>query len=62
MAMILEFPETLPPARRPNVRRSKPTAEIILFPGVRYERWDEAPSGNEARASAIIRDRLQLVE
>jgi hypothetical protein len=62
MAMILEFPETLPPARRRNIRRSKPTAEIILFPGVRYHRRDEAPAGNEAQSSAIIRDRLQLVE
>jgi hypothetical protein len=62
MAMILEFPETQPPARRRSVQRSKPTAEIILFPGVRYERWAETQGGHEAESSAIVRDRLQLIE
>jgi hypothetical protein len=62
MAMILEFPEPQAPMRRRAVKRDKPTGEIILFPGVRYERWDEAPAGHEAQSSAIIRDRLQLVE
>jgi hypothetical protein len=62
MAMILEFPDTQVPARRRPMRRGKPTAEIILFPGVRYEHWNEASAGHEAPSSAIVRDRLQLVE
>jgi hypothetical protein len=62
MAMILEFPEMQVPARRRSVQRSKPTAEIILFPGVRYERWAETQAGHEAESSAIVRDRLQLIE
>jgi len=48
--------------RRRSVQRGKPTAEIILFPGVRYERWAETQAGHEAPSSAIVRDRLQLVE
>jgi len=61
MAMILDFPEMHVAPRRRPARRSRPTAEIILFPGVRYERWDEAPAGSDAQ-TAIVRDRLQLVE
>jgi hypothetical protein len=62
MATILDFPEMQVPARRRPARRGKPPAEIILFPGVRYERWDEASAEAEASRSTVIRDRLQLVE
>jgi hypothetical protein len=62
MATILDFPETQVPARRRPVRRGKSSAEIILFPGVRYERWDDAPAVHEATRSSIVRDRLQLIE
>jgi hypothetical protein len=62
MAMILEFPEMQVSARRRPIRRGKPSAEIILFPGVRYERWSDELDEHATRSPAVIRDRLQLVE
>ena len=64
MAQILSF-------RTPEYRSSGGTspragvaAEVIIFPGVRYERWDEAHavaivSGEERRTG---RDVLELAE
>jgi len=62
MATILDFPEMQVTPRRRPARRSKPTAEIILFPGVRYERWDDVPGEPQASQQGIVRDRLQLVD
>ncbi|MFN3743657.1 MAG: hypothetical protein ACK4TL_03020 [Hyphomicrobiaceae bacterium] len=62
MATILDFPEVQVPPRRRPVRRSRSTAEIILFPGVRYERWEDAPAVHDAARSGVVRDRLQLIE
>lgn len=62
MAMILEFPEMQVPARRRIARRAQPSAEVILFPGVRYERWSDELDEHATRSPAVIRDRLQLVE
>lgn len=64
MASILEF-------RRPELRsgtaRSSAgggaSADIVLFPGVRYERWDDeaAASASAPRSRpARRRDRLEL--
>jgi hypothetical protein len=36
------------------------SAEIVIFPGVRYERWADEPAKHEA--PRIERDRLQLIE
>jgi hypothetical protein len=64
MAQILSF-------RTPEYRSSEGSgpragaaAEVIIFPGVRYERWDEAhavplTSGEERRT---CRDVLELAE
>ena len=64
MAQILSF-------RTPEYRSSEGSgpragvsAEVILFPGVRYERWDEAhavsvASGEQRRTG---RDVLELAE
>jgi hypothetical protein len=64
MAQILSF-------RTPEYRSSEGpspragvAAEVIIFPGVRYERWDEAHAvpiarGEERRTS---RDVLELAE
>jgi hypothetical protein len=64
MAQILSF-------RTPEYRSSETSgprggvpAEVIIFPGVRYERWDAAhavpiKSGEERRSS---RDVLELAE
>lgn len=62
MAMIVAFPEMQVPERRRPTRSDKPSAEIILFPGVRYERWDDAPGDHEPARATIKRDRLQLIE
>jgi hypothetical protein len=62
MAMIVAFPEMQVPERRRSTRRDKPSAEIILFPGVRYERWADAPGDHEPARATIKRDRLQLIE
>lgn len=59
-ATILEFPEMQAPPRVRKTRRGRTSAEILLFPGVRYERW----SGELAKHETphIERDRLQLIE
>ena len=62
MAMILEFPEMQVPARRRTARRPQSSAEVILFPGVRYERWEDATAEREPMRGMIVRDRLQLIE
>ena len=62
MAMILAFPEMQVPARRRPSRRVESSAEVILFPGVRYERWEDAPAGREPAHGMVVRDRLQLIE
>ena len=45
-------------------RRAGVSAEVILFPGVRYERWEEAhaatPAASEQRFTN--RDVLELAE
>lgn len=38
--------------------RSGVSAEIVLFPGVRYERWGEAPPAARSRQ----RDTLELAD
>lgn len=62
MAMIVAFPEMQVSERGRSTRSDKPTAEIILFPGVRYERWNNAPVDREPSRATIKRDRLQLLE
>ena len=44
MATILEFRASKEKPQRKIRRRSRRTAEIVIFPGVRYERWaDNTP-------------------
>jgi hypothetical protein len=62
MADILEFPVRRSTSSTPSqrVRRRRAAAEIVIFPGVRYERWEEAvPAAGPAKAE---RDLLRLVE
>ncbi|MGL4397673.1 MAG: hypothetical protein ACRCS9_14120 [Hyphomicrobium sp.] len=35
-------------------------AEIVFFPGVRYERWDETPPSKPTRGKSRRRDRMEL--
>ncbi len=66
MATILDFPaiESAPRARK--ARRGRSSAEIVLFPGTRYERWAddviEPALERDARRRGVERDRLQLIE
>lgn len=62
MAMILEFPGMQVPVRRRAERRSKSAGEVVLFPGVRYERRDESSAEHGTAREAVVRDRLKLVE
>jgi hypothetical protein len=56
MATILQF--------RSEVGRGKPPitgdAEIIIFPGVRIERWEDAPKVKRRDKGRTKRDRLEL--
>jgi hypothetical protein len=63
MATILEFRPTgrsqLPPALKSG--RGGVSAEIVFFPGVRYERWQkETPS--KSRRKTKKRDKIEVNE
>lgn len=58
MTKVVEFRA----ASRPRiVSNSGATAEVVLFPGVRYERWADEPADKRGRR-ARNRDTLELVE
>jgi len=61
MATILDFPEMQAPPRRRKVARGRPSAEVVIFPGVRYERRLDETS-DKGKRPKIERDRLQLIE
>lgn len=56
MATILEFRRKVSP--RSHVLDGAP-AEIVLFPGIRYERWEDTPNP-KMRKRAKRRDRLEI--
>ena len=62
MATILAFPTTA----RGQPRRAQPplfantSAEIIFFPGVRYERWLSDQPAVKRRKRTTRRDRIEL--
>jgi len=63
MAQILSF--RTPEFRSTDTaeRREGASAEVILFPGVRYERWNEGnPSPAPANNRRDDRDVLELAE
>lgn len=63
MASILEFkPAAFGSRQEAERNEAAGSADIVLFPGVRYERWTEAPSESDAppRRRARRRDRLEL--
>ena len=62
MADILEFRVKTASTghRAQRGRRVETPAEIVIFPGIRYERWSEAASA--AAKPATERDLLRLVE
>jgi hypothetical protein len=60
-ATILEFRSTAEKAAGKSRRRRK-TAEIVIFPGVRYERWSQAEAQQCRAVPAVERDRLELLD
>ncbi|MEZ5855793.1 MAG: hypothetical protein R3D67_13995 [Hyphomicrobiaceae bacterium] len=62
MATILEFHRHHDEERRKTAPRSPSSAEIIIFPGIRYERWEEARAVGERASSGIKRDVLTIVD
>jgi hypothetical protein len=70
MAKILTFRCTEPRREEPaSFVGNGASAEVIVFPGVRYEHWDEASHGDARSASATKkqaraqrRDVLELAE
>ena len=59
-ATILDFPEMQAPPRVRKSQRGRTSAEIVLFPGVRYERRADERAKHET--PRIERDRLKLIE
>jgi len=62
MATILEFRTSIdeqPP--RPRRRKGR-SAEIVIFPGIRYERWREKEAASDIGRAATVRDVLKLVD
>lgn len=62
MASILEFRRS-PFRYRPLIdqRGANSSADIVLFPGVRYERWSEEEAASKPRSRrSRRRDRLDL--
>lgn len=63
MATILEFrcdTERVPV--KATTRRRRRSAEIVIFPGVRYERIDDPPATSARSNRRIERDTLKLVD
>jgi hypothetical protein len=62
MAQILNFRTPELRSGEGDERRQSSSAEIILFPGIRYERWGEPRSGASGEQRAACRDVLELAE
>lgn len=61
MATILEFRSApRPTAASALAAHSELSAEIVFFPGVRYERQDEADDAGKGTAGKRRRDTLEL--
>ena len=62
MATILPFPDfTAHSIRGGGARRRHDSAEIIIFPGIRVEYWDDAAAKSKAQKSARKRRRRRDV-
>lgn len=62
MATILEFrPAEQQTAEPPHETGARRSGEIVIFPGVRYERGDQSPK-QERRRATRNRDLLELVD
>jgi hypothetical protein len=64
MAQILSFRTPEFRSSDSAVTRARVSAQVIIFPGVRYERWEEAHAVTSASADErrTSRDVLELAE
>ena len=65
MADILDFrPTEGKPGRRERGAARAATCEIVIFPGVRYERWETAAKEKPKAASRkrVKRDTLEIMD
>lgn len=67
MATILPFPDFVSQSIRSGAAsRRRASAEIIIFPGIRVEYWDDAAAKSKAQKSARKRrkhrDVLELMD
>lgn len=62
MATILDFRQASQAQRQQPGRSNGRPAEIVIFPGVRYERWTEADRHQDAPNARAERDILKLAE
>lgn len=62
MATILEFRALSEDGVARSRRRKGRTAEIVIFPGVRYERWRDQEPASEINKPRTPRDVLKLVD
>ncbi len=62
MGTILEFRASTAKSQRParRRRRIRRSAEIVIFPGVRYERWTEAQAPQATALAHAQQDKRQL--
>ncbi len=62
MATILEFRTSFDEsAPRPRRRKAR-SAEIVIFPGIRYERWNDGEAAPDTKRASTTRDVLKLVD
>ena len=62
MATILKFRASDDDGTTRSRRRKGRTAEIVIFPGVRYERWRDTEPAKESSKPSTARDVLKLVD
>lgn len=61
MGLILDFSEHASRSAGRSQRGGMGgSAEIVIFPGVRYERWDDGEDAHDGEAMMPQRDRIEL--
>lgn len=58
MATILEFQRGTRKAKADGAAGARRDGEVVLFPGVRYERWSDAPA--RERGAGRRHDHLEI--
>ena len=61
-ATILEFRSDIEKVPAKGTRRRRRSAEIVIFPGVRYERHDDSSAAKNGSGRTVERDTLELLE